>query len=115
MPGASTQLLEGAAAYVERHKVFQLFEGLLGDLIVKRPDDPIDYLIKALKRPEVPRVLICGPPGAQARSLCEQVSAKLNLVHVVAGDVYRDLAKAGSALGKEAKALVDKNEVRVPP
>eukprot|EP00966_Prymnesium_polylepis_P109796 2540681-Prymnesium_polylepis.1 len=112
-PGASpSALLEGAASYVEKHKVFQLFEGLLEDLIIKRPEDPIDHLIKALKRPEVPRVIIFGPPGAQARLLCEQVSAKLNLVHVIAGDVYRDLAKAGSALGKEAKALVDGNQVR---
>jgi len=110
-PGASpSALLEGAASYVEKHKVFQLFEGLLEDLIIKRPEDPIDHLIKALKRPEVPRVIIFGPPGAQARLLCEQVSAKLNLVHVIAGDVYRDLAKAGSALGKEAKALVDGNQ-----
>jgi len=103
-------LLEGAAAYVEKHKVFQLFEGLLEDLILKRPDDPIAHLIKALKCPEQPRVIVVGPPGAQARALCEQFSSQLGLVHVVASDVYRDLAKSGSPLGKEAKALVDNNQ-----
>ncbi|KAL1519390.1 hypothetical protein AB1Y20_022915 [Prymnesium parvum] len=103
-------LLEGAAAYVERHKVFQLFEGLMQDLIIKRPDNPIEHLINALKRPEVPRVIVCAPPGAQGRALCEEIAVKLNLVHIIAADVYRELAKAGSALGKEAKTLVDSNE-----
>lgn len=104
-------MLEGAAAYVERHQIFQLFEGLLQEVIVKRPDEPVKHLVQALKRSPVPRVVACGPPGAQTRSLCEQLAAKQNLVHIIAADVHRDLAKQGSALGKEAKALVDDGKV----
>lgn len=112
--GASpAALLEGAAEYVERHQVFQLFEGLLQDLIVKRPDDPISHLVTVLRKREGPRAVVFGPPGAQGRALCELISAKLNVVHVIASDIYRDLARAGSAIGKEAKNLVDANQVRL--
>ena len=99
--------MEGAAAYVEQHKVYHLFEKLMQDLIVQRPDDPFGHLIDVLKRPDVPRVIVAGPPGAQARGLCERLAAEMNLVHIIASDVYRDLAKVGSVLGKDAKALVD--------
>lgn len=112
--GASpAALLEGAAEYVERHQVFQLFEGLLQELIVKRPDDPISHLVTVLRKREGPRAVVFGPPGAQGRALCELISAKLNVVHVIASDIYRDLARAGSAIGKEAKKLVDANQVRL--
>jgi len=60
--------LEDAATYVERHKVFQLFESLLQDVLVARPSDPLSHLITSLKREPVPKVVIAGPPGAQARS-----------------------------------------------
>lgn len=108
MPAAEPRdLMEGASTYVEKQKIFQLFEGLMQDLIVNKPEDPISHLISKLKRTAVPRVVVAGPPGAQARSLCELVAAKTDLVHVIASDVWRELARLGSANGVKAKALVD--------
>ena len=103
----NTFRLEGAAAYAEKHKVFQLFEGLLQELIIHRPDDPVSHLIKALSLAPAPRVLIAGPPGCAARVMCEEVSTQLGVVHVIAADLWRELAKANSSAGLEAKALVD--------
>jgi adenylate kinase len=102
-----TTHLETAAQYAEEHKVFQLFESLLQDLCVQKPDKPIEHLIKALKRDNVPRVIVAGPPGAQARSLCELLAAKSSLVHVIASDVWRELARLNVPCGMAAKALVD--------
>ena len=62
----ATALLEDAAAYAEQNKIFQLFESLLQELVVHKPDKPIDHLIKVLKRDSVPRVVVAGPPGAEA-------------------------------------------------
>ena len=99
--------MEDAAQYAEEHKVFQLFESLLQELLVNKPDKPIDHLIKVLKRDAVPRVVVAGPPGAQARSLCELLAAKSSLVHVIASDVWRELARLNIPCGMAAKALVD--------
>ena len=76
---------------------------------VEKPADPIDYLIKVLKRDAVPKVVVAGPPGAQARSVCELVAAKSNLVHVVASDMWRELSNLGLEAGLQAKALVEQN------
>ena len=99
--------LEDAATYVERHKVFQLFESLLQDVLVARPSDPLSHLITSLKREPVPKVVIAGPPGAQARSVCELLASQKGLVHVIASDVVRELARLNFKPAVEAKALVD--------
>ena len=77
------ELLDDASSYVEQHKVFQLFESLLQNVLVDKPDDPIDHLIKQLSRDNVPRIVVAGPPGAQSQSVCELLAAKANLVHVI--------------------------------
>jgi adenylate kinase len=99
--------LEDAATYVERHKVFQLFESLLQDVLVARPSDPLSHLITSLKREPVPKVVIAGPPGAQARSVCELLASKKGMVHVIASDVVRELARLNFKPAVEAKALID--------
>ena len=103
-------MLEDAAAYAEKKQIFQLFESLLQEVVVHQPDKPIDHLIKVLKRTPVPKVVVAGPPGAQVRALCEKLAAKTQLVHVVAGDVYRELARQNVPSALEAKALVDQGK-----
>ena len=106
-------ILEDAASYCERKKVFQLFESLLQSVLVDRPDQPLDYLIKVLGREPTARVIVAGPPGAQAASVCELLASKTGLVHVIASDVWRELARLNSASGLEAKSLVE-NGLEVP-
>lgn len=108
----TTALMEPAAEYAEKHNIFQLFEGLMQELIIKKPEDPFNHLIKVLKRDAVPRVVVSGPPGADSRSLCELIAAKSkpNLVHVIASDVWRELSRIGSDVGKKAKEHVDNGE-----
>ena len=35
---------------IEEHKIYELFEGMMKSLIVHKPEDPIDFLIKALEK-----------------------------------------------------------------
>lgn len=115
MPEASPLLgtLEDSATYVEKNKVFQLFESLLQQLLIDKPDEPIDHLIRILKRDAVPKVVVAGPPGAQTRSLCELLAAKTNLVHVIASELWRELSRLNSPAGLRAKELQE-NGLDVP-
>ena len=102
MSSKSIELMESAAAYAEQHKIFQLFEGLLQELVVNKPDKPLDFLIKVLKREAVPKVVVSGPPGLRpARSASS--SAQKPLVHVIASDVWRELSRVSSPSGLKAK------------
>ena len=38
--------------YLEQKKLYELFEGLMKSLIVNKPADPVDFLIKKLQQPE---------------------------------------------------------------
>ena len=38
--------------YLEQKKLYELFEGMMKSLIVNKPADPVDFLIKKLQQPE---------------------------------------------------------------
>ncbi|XP_046904465.1 adenylate kinase 8 [Hypomesus transpacificus] len=67
--------------YAEKHEIFDLVQILLKNLMVDKPDDPIQHLIGLLKRGsvQVPRVMLLGPPASGkitiARKLCEHIQA----------------------------------------
>jgi len=102
--------LEEAAAYVEKHKVFQLFEGLLQDLLIAKPEKPLEHLISSLQAPTVPRVVIAGPPAAETRVHSETLAVALKCEHVSGPELWTEAAKAGTAAGLQAKALMDEGK-----
>jgi len=110
----NTARLEASAAYAERHQVFQLFESLLQQLVIHKPADPVSFLIKSIQASDAPHIIIAGTPGADLHTQAELLAGKLNVVHVIAGDVWNDAAKQGSTLGQEAKALIEAGEQLKP-
>ncbi len=40
-----------AGDYLEKHHVYQLFENLMQQLIIHKPNDPIEFLITQLQQP----------------------------------------------------------------
>ena len=69
-PSSATKAsLDASAPYIEEKKVYELFEGLMADLLIKKPNDPIAHMIASLKQPPRPRVFVFGPPGADRQSL----------------------------------------------
>lgn len=115
MPAESNvAVLEESTTYAEQHGVFALFEGLLQDLLIKKPEDPLGHLIAALQGTPVPKVIIFGPPSADVRSQCEALAASHGLVHVAADHLWTDGSVAGSEAAAAAKALVDVGK-DVPP
>ena len=54
---------KGIEQYFDDHKVYDLFEKLFKELIINKPENPIDYLIERLKRQEVKRIFITGYSG----------------------------------------------------
>ena len=54
---------KGIEQYFDGHKVYDLFEKLFKELIINRPDDPLDYLIQRLQTPDTKRIFITGYSG----------------------------------------------------
>jgi len=52
-------------------------------------------------------IVLFGPPGAGKGTQSEKLIAKFQLVHLSTGDILRGEIAAGTALGMEAKKLMD--------
>ena len=46
------EYMQSIEAYLEDNQVYELFEGLLKQLVISRPDDPLDFLIQKLNKAE---------------------------------------------------------------
>lgn len=60
-------------------------------------------------------VVLLGPPGSGKGTQGERVAAALGVPKISTGDVLRDAAKAGTPLGLEAKAYMDRGDLVPDP
>ena len=109
-----------AADYAEQHDIFRLFQRLLQELVIHKPEDPLEFLIKTLQTPEgfltdffnfthctAPKIIIAGAPACGKGTQCELIVKRFGLVHLSTGDILRAEVKAGTPLGKQAEGLMN--------
>jgi adenylate kinase len=57
------------------------------------------------------RLLLVGPPGAGKGTQAQFLAAHYSIPHISTGDIFRANLKAGTDLGNEAKAFMDRGEL----
>ena len=68
--------------YFHTHKVYDLIERLFEELIVNRPENPIDYLISRLQRKATKRIFITGNPGSGVDNICLALTNSLEYKYI---------------------------------
>ena len=54
-------------AYAEENGVFELFEAMLRELLMARPESPLEFLMKLLSKPIIDGI------GVSVREMCKQI------------------------------------------
>jgi len=57
------------------------------------------------------RVVVLGPPGAGKGTQCMVLAAAGGLLHLSTGDLLRAEVAAGSSLGQQVKAVLDRGDL----
>ena len=57
------------------------------------------------------RLLLVGPPGAGKGTQAQFLAAHFSIPHISTGDIFRANLKAGTELGNQAKAFMDRGEL----
>jgi len=57
------------------------------------------------------KIVMLGPPGAGKGTQAEKLSRKLNVPHLSAGDLLREVVVKETSLGKEARSYMEKGEL----
>ena len=63
------QFQQSIENYFESKHIYDLFEKLLKELVVNKPSDPIEYLIKRLKIKDNRKIFITGAPGVERKKI----------------------------------------------
>src|SRR6266496_2820926 len=56
-------------------------------------------------------VLLIGPPGSGKGTQGERLARRLGIKHIAAGDLLRAEVEAGTPIGREARAYMDKGDL----
>ena len=100
--------------YLESNKVYELFEDLMKNVIINKPEDPVGYMIQRLSEPErikfssihpliqfiEKKIFVVGPPGSNVRELALQLADYLGYSCASVGDLLIKEISKKTDLGK---------------
>lgn len=87
---------QGVEEYLESNDVYDLFEYLLKELLVDKPEDPIDFLISKLENPRRRRLFLVGGIGSSRRIIARDLASRFRIDKVNVYDLLKtEVKKAG--------------------
>ena len=81
---------EGIDQYLDKHQVFELFEDLLKQIVMEKPDRPLDYLLKKIKGNQVRRVFLMGAPAIDQSEVLSALGSEFGWKQISVGKVLKD-------------------------
>jgi adenylate kinase len=67
--------------------VYELFTSLQKQLLIHRPENPIDFLINRLGRKTPTKIFIVGPPGCESKKIATALSEHFLFDKISLGDI----------------------------
>ena len=99
--------VEAAEKYIDNHKIYDLFEHLTKQLLIKRPSDPLDFLIEELSHPKFQRIIfINGPLESHNNEVSNALANEFHLKNIsVEGLIQEEIKKKGAKASNIQESL----------
>lgn len=81
-------------SYLNENQVYELFEDLLKQLVISRPDKPLEFLLQKIKMNQIRRIFLLGPPGACRQENLEALSEYFEWKRISTGKLLREHVQA---------------------
>ncbi|KAI8819667.1 adenylate kinase-domain-containing protein [Fimicolochytrium jonesii] len=105
-----TDNIQALASYADRHELFDLFEGIIGRMVIDKPDDAIQFMIEQLQKSPTHGIVILGPPTSGQGRIAEQLALTLDLVQISAGRLLATAIERQTSLGTQARPYLERGE-----
>lgn len=92
--------------YFEEKRVYNLFEKLLKELIILKPSDPLDYMIKRLQTPDTKRIFITGSAGVNRKEISLSLANHFGYEGISVGDILRKEVSKKLEIGKKIEPYI---------
>ena len=87
---------------MDENQVYELFEDLLKQLIVARPENPMQFILQKIKMQQVRRIFLMGAPGSCRQENLEALSEYFEWKRISTGKLLREHVQAS---GPHAKRI----------
>merc|ERR1712216_18216 len=105
-----------AAQYAEQHGLGELMCEMLNNLIVSKPDKPVDFLIDLLGKHTAPRLCAVAPPGFVADGCYASIVEKNNVVPISLAPLVEEAKQRyidGKTVAEHGEAIPDNIVVKL--
>lgn len=118
-PKASSQVSQ----YMERHEIFKLFEELLQQLILHKPNEPLDFLIDYLEKPHGkffifitsgPKIILISPPWGGKEEQKDFIVREFGVVPLSVYNLVAHAASSDSKFKEQAGEYTNKELSNIP-
>ena len=109
---------KGVEQYLDDNKVYDLFEKLLKELIINKPEDPIDYLIERLKRKETKRIFITGYSETNKKEISKSIANALgyeciSMDHLIQREISKKMENSNEIKKNYDQNLLINDEIAI--
>ncbi|KAJ3410260.1 Adenylate kinase 8 [Chytridiales sp. JEL 0842] len=99
------------AEYADSHELFDLFERLVTQMLIDRPQDPLQWMIDEIQKPVVPAIVVYGPPSAGHSVICEKIAKAHDAIHISTGNLLQTAIEKQTAMGVQAKPYIERGNL----
>lgn len=96
-----TEFILKAKSYLQEKKITDLLESLMKQLLLKRPENPLDFLIEQLSGPRNLRLLFCyGILESHSQEISSSIATEFNFKYISLENLLQEEIKKNPKVSK---------------